>query len=279
MLKIRELIADGSLGDIQFIDSVRINLGLVQPDVDVLWDLAPHDLSIIDFILPTGCVPWACQRHGADPLGAGQACVGHLTFALANGAMAHVHVNWLSPTKIRQPMVGGSQRTLVWDDLNPQQRISVYDQGIEPRPAVVRGGPESLRHLLPGGRHVVAGAARTRGARPDGGRVRRQHPQQRPARTSGVAGLRVLSVLEAVSDSLSAAGNPASSSETNRNWRQADEYPARGQILVTGGAGTIGSTIVDQLLDAGAGRVDVLDNLVRGRRANLDRRWRAGGSS
>ena len=130
VLKIRELIADGSLGDILFIDSVRINLGLVQPDVDVFWDLAPHDLSILDFILPEGLRPVEVAAHGADPLGTGHACIGHLTFALPNDAMAHVHVNWLSPTKIRQLVVGGSRRTLVWDDLNPQQRLSVYDRGV-----------------------------------------------------------------------------------------------------------------------------------------------------
>ena len=72
MLKIRELIARGELGDILFVDSVRINLGLVQPDVDVFWDLAPHDLSILDFVLPGGLRPLGVAAHGADPLGAGQ---------------------------------------------------------------------------------------------------------------------------------------------------------------------------------------------------------------
>ena len=129
--KIREIIADGSLGDVLFIDSVRINLGLVQPDVDVFWDLAPHDLAIFDFILPGGLRPTGVTAHGADPLGAGRSCVGYLTLPLPGGAMAHVHVNWLSPTKIRQMVVGGTRRTLVWDDLNPQQRLSVYDRGVD----------------------------------------------------------------------------------------------------------------------------------------------------
>ncbi|OJU68319.1 MAG: oxidoreductase, partial [Microbacterium sp. 70-38] len=100
--KIRELIAEGALGDILYVDSTRINLGLVQPDVDVFWDLAPHDLSIIDFILPGGLVPTEVSAYGADPLGAGKACVGHLMTPLPNGGMVHVHVNWMSPTKIRQ---------------------------------------------------------------------------------------------------------------------------------------------------------------------------------
>ena len=120
-----------ALGEILFVDSVRINLGLVQPDVDVFWDLAPHDLSILDFILPGGLRPTGVAAQGADPLGAGKSCVGYLTLPLPGGAMAHVHVNWLSPTKIRQMVIGGSERTLVWDDLNPQQRLSVYDRGVD----------------------------------------------------------------------------------------------------------------------------------------------------
>jgi predicted dehydrogenase len=209
VLKIRELIADGSLGEILFIDSVRINLGLVQPDVDVFWDLAPHDLAILDFILPDGLRPMEVSAHGADPLGTGRACVGHLTFALANDAMAHVHVNWLSPTKIRQLVVGGSRRTLVWDDLNPQQRISVYDRGIsldrQSSAADRKASAISYRlgdtwsPALP--EHEALGQMVAEFAS--------SIWQQRPARTSGAAGLRVLSVLEAVSNSLSTDGRPS----------------------------------------------------------------------
>jgi predicted dehydrogenase len=129
--RIRDIVLSGELGEVLFVDSVRINLGLVQPDVDVIWDLAPHDLSILDVVLPGGLAPEGVAAHGADPLGAGRACVGYLTMPLASGAMAHVHVNWLSPTKIRQMVIGGTRRTLVWDDLNPQQRLSVYDRGVE----------------------------------------------------------------------------------------------------------------------------------------------------
>ena len=131
VLKIRELVEAGELGEILFVDSVRINLGLVQPDVDVFWDLAPHDLSILDFVLPGGLRPTGVSAHGADPLAAGKACVGYLSLPLPGGAMAHVHVNWLSPTKIRQMVIAGTRRTLVWDDLNPQQRLSVYDRGVD----------------------------------------------------------------------------------------------------------------------------------------------------
>lgn len=128
---IRQAVADGDLGDLQFIDSVRINLGLVQRDIDVIWDLAPHDLSIIDAILPAGDRIRSVAATGSDPVGAGQACVAYLTVELESGAIAHVHVNWLSPTKVRTMIVGGSRRTLVWDDLNPTQRVSVFDRGVD----------------------------------------------------------------------------------------------------------------------------------------------------
>jgi predicted dehydrogenase len=129
--RIRQLIRDGEIGDIQFVDSVRINLGLVQPDVDVLWDLAPHDLSILDFVLPDEVFPVAVAAHAGDPLGTGRACLAYLSLWLSNGALAHVHVNWLSPTKIRTTLIGGSRRTIVWDDMNPVARIMIHDRGVD----------------------------------------------------------------------------------------------------------------------------------------------------
>ena len=207
VLKIRELVAEGALGDILFIDSVRINLGLVQPDVDVFWDLAPHDLSVFDFILPGGLRPLGVSAQGADPLGAGKSCVGYLTLPLASGAMAHVHVNWLSPTKIRQMVIGGTRRTLVWDDLNPTQRVSVYDRGVDlvhqtavdtDRTAATiayRLG-DTWAPALPErealGQMVAEFASSIR--------------EERAPRTDGAAGLRVLSVLEAARRSLARDG-------------------------------------------------------------------------
>ncbi|ACZ31715.1 oxidoreductase domain protein [Xylanimonas cellulosilytica DSM 15894] len=201
VLKTHDLIEAGELGEILYIDSVRINLGLVQPDVDVFWDLAPHDLSIMDFILPGGLAPLAVTATGADPLDTGRACVGYLSMNLPGGAVGHAHVNWLSPTKIRQFVVGGSRKTLVWDDLNPQQRISVYDRGVdlaaktlEERTRVnvsYRIGDTwspalKEREALTGMVEEFAAAIRE-GRRP---------------RTDGDAGLRVLSVLEAARASL-----------------------------------------------------------------------------
>lgn len=211
VLKIRDLIAEGALGDILFVDSTRINLGLIQPDVDVFWDLAPHDLSIMDFVLPGGLATGSVSAHGSDPLGTGKACVGYLAMPLECGAMAHVTVNWLSPTKIRQMVIGGTQRTLVWDDLNPQQRISVYDRGVDIAAVSKETTPDrrdanisyrlgdTWSPALPE-REALAGVVAEFAAA-----IR----EERPARTSGEAGLRVLSVLDAAQRSLAAGGAPA----------------------------------------------------------------------
>jgi len=206
--RIRELVHSGALGEIQFIDSVRINLGLVQRDVNVFWDLAPHDLSILDFILPDGVHPLAVAAQGADPIGAGQACVGYLTLQLPGGSIAHVHVNWLSPVKVRTTTIGGSKRTLVWDDLNPAQRISVYDRGVDlADPAEL--GADDRRQAIVSYRSgdMVAPALPEREALQ--GVMTEFADCIRTGRTpvtDGWAGLRVLDILEAASRSLEFAG-------------------------------------------------------------------------
>jgi predicted dehydrogenase len=207
VLKIRELIEAGELGDILFIDSVRINLGLIQPDVDVFWDLAPHDLSILDFVLPGGLRPTGVAAHGADPLQAGRSCVGYLTLPLPDGAIAHVHVNWLSPTKIRQMVVGGSRRTLVWDDLNPQQRVSVYDRGVDlaqQSAATTDRTAATISYRLGDTWAPALPEREALGAMV--GEFATSIREGRPSRTDGAAGLRVLSVLEAASTSQARGG-------------------------------------------------------------------------
>ncbi len=208
--RIRELVADGTLGDLLYVDSARINLGLVQPDVDVFWDLAPHDLSILDYILPGGLEVATVAAHGADPLGTGKACIGYMSLPLAGGAIAHVQVNWLSPTKVRRMVIGGTHSTLVWDDLNPQQRLSVYDRGVElgrepGSHADARAAQVSYRlgdtwsPALPE-TEALAGVVTELAAA-----IR----EDRAPRTDGTAGLRVLAVLEATSRSLADNGTPA----------------------------------------------------------------------
>lgn len=206
--RIRELIVSGALGDIQFFDSVRINLGLVQPDVDVLWDLAPHDLSILDFVLPEGVTPVGVSAQAADPIGAGRSCVAYLTLHLSNGALAHIHVNWLSPTKVRTTMIGGSRRTILWDDLNPTARLAVYDRGVDLTPPDQL--TEDIRHRALVAYRVgdmVAPALQEHEAlRAVMAEFAASISEGRRPLTDGRAGARVLELLHAATRSLDAGG-------------------------------------------------------------------------
>lgn len=212
VLKIRELLAAGELGEILYIDSTRINLGLVQPDVDVFWDLAPHDLSILDFILPGGLHPVSVTAQGADPLGAGKACIGYLSMPLENGALAHVNVNWLSPTKIRQMVIGGSRKTLIWDDLNPQQRLSVFDRGVDlDRQEMIRTDSKNRKGATISYRLGDTWSPALSEFEPLGlmvGQFAASIRNSEPAPTDGQSALRVLRVLEKASVSLASGSTP-----------------------------------------------------------------------
>jgi predicted dehydrogenase len=206
VMKIRELVQDGTLGEILFVDSVRINLGLIQPDVDVVWDLAPHDLSVLDFVLG-GLAPLGVSATGADPIGAGKACVGHLQLPLSNGALAHIHVNWMSPTKIRQMVIGGSKRTLVWDDLNLVQRVSVFDRGVELIEQPADGEESAARRVAYRTGDTWSPALKEREAL--SAMVEEFAASIRAGRapvTSGDSGLRILQVLEAAGASMAQGG-------------------------------------------------------------------------
>jgi predicted dehydrogenase len=126
--KMRELIAEGALGELYYFDSVRVNLGLFQHDVNVIWDLAAHDLSIIRFLVDAA--PTTVNAVGTSHSGSGLEDVAYVTLRFDSDLIAHCHLNWLSPVKIRQTLIGGSERMLVWDDLVPDEKIRIYDRGI-----------------------------------------------------------------------------------------------------------------------------------------------------
>lgn len=127
--KMKALISAGELGDLYYFDSVRVNLGLFQHDVNVVWDLAPHDISIMNFLLDQ--LPQSVVANGADHLGNGLEDVAYLTFYFDNNLIAHIHINWLSPVKIRQTLIAGSKKMVVWDDNQPSEKVRVYNKGIE----------------------------------------------------------------------------------------------------------------------------------------------------
>jgi predicted dehydrogenase len=130
--KIRELISLGQLGDIYYYDAVRVNLGLFQHDVNVIWDLAIHDLSIIDYVLPAK--PVAISTTGISHIPGQPENVAYITLFFAGAQIAHVHVNWLTPVKVRHTLIGGSEKMILYDDLEPSEKLKVYDKGINVTP-------------------------------------------------------------------------------------------------------------------------------------------------
>jgi predicted dehydrogenase len=125
--KIRQLIDEKVLGDLYYYDSLRVNLGLFQHDNSVIWDLAPHDLSIMDYLIPGK--PEAVSATGEKHLN-GVEDVAFITIYFPHNVIAHVNVNWLSPVKVRTTLVGGENKMLVWNDLEADEKVKVYDKGV-----------------------------------------------------------------------------------------------------------------------------------------------------
>lgn len=126
--RIRSTIAEGLLGDIFYFDSVRVNLGLFQPDVNVVWDLAAHDFSILLNVLPER--PEAVAATGAKRASGAREDIAYISVFYPSGLIGHLHVSWLSPVKIRKTLIGGSEKMLVWDDLESDEKLKMYDRGV-----------------------------------------------------------------------------------------------------------------------------------------------------
>ena len=174
--KIKEIMDSGDLGDIYYVDSVRINLGLFQHDVNVVWDLAPHDLSIMDYLI--GRLPKSLSAFGTCHMDSKSDIedVAYLNLDFGDGLLASFHVNWLSPVKIRHFLVGGSRKGLVYNDLAADEKIKVYDRGI----TVSEDLASTARSVdqLPHGRRLVAEDRPDRAASGDGPPFCRVHPRR-----------------------------------------------------------------------------------------------------
>jgi predicted dehydrogenase len=200
--KIRELIAGGKLGDIYYYDSVRVNLGLFQHDVDVIWDLAVHDLAIINYTLQAQ--PSAVAATGMNHVAGGNEDIAYITVFFENNLIAHINVNWLSPVKVRRTLVGGSKQMIVYDDMEPSEKVKVYDRGI-----TITDSPEAVYKMLIGYRTGDMYAPRLDLA--EALRVEAEHFADciehgtRPI-TGGEAGLAVVRILEAASWSMKNRG-------------------------------------------------------------------------
>ena len=141
--KIKETLEEDGLGELYYFDSVRINLGLFQQDVNVVWDLAPHDISIMQYLLDSKKVKSVCA-HGISHTPSGIENIAYVTINFDNDLLAHFHVNWLAPMKIRRILIGGKDKMLVFDDVQPSEKIKIYDKGI----TVTNGSKESLYKTL-----------------------------------------------------------------------------------------------------------------------------------
>jgi len=203
--KIASLVSSGELGDIYYYDSVRVNLGLFQHDVNVIWDLAVHDLSIMDHVLPSR--PRAVSATGVSHVAGGHENIAYLTLFFDNNLIAHIHVNWLAPVKIRRTLIGGSQRMIVYDDLEPSEKIKIYDKGITVHSQPDQ--PDSVYQLLVGYRAGDMWAPQL--APTEALKIEVAHfvdciERGTAPLTDGASGLRVVRLVEAASASMAARG-------------------------------------------------------------------------
>jgi len=199
--KMKELVQSGELGDIMYFDSVRINLGLFQHDVNVIWDLAPHDLSIMSYLLSDKKVE-AVAAHGIANY-YNHENIAHISVYFSGNSFAHFHVNWTSPVKIRKMILGGKKKMLVFDDMENFEKIKVYDSGVEMK--TTESIHEALVQYRIGDMYspkVVATEALSLGAKEFLSSIK----ENRQPLTSGRDGLEVVKILKAAEESIKNRG-------------------------------------------------------------------------
>jgi predicted dehydrogenase len=212
--KMHELVESG-IGDMYYYDSVRVNLGLFQHDVSVIWDLAVHDLSILDYVLPEK--PVAVSAIGMNHVTGEPENIAYLTLFFESKLIAHIHVNWLAPVKVRRTLIGGSNKMIVYDDLEPSEKIKVYDKGITMSDSHTHG--EKVHQMLVGYRSGDMFAPRldlTEALKLELEQFISCIEQNAQLITDGQAGLRVVRILEAASRSLAQRGRIVELEEARR---------------------------------------------------------------
>jgi len=203
--KIKQLIDTGEIGQVYYYDGVRVNLGLFQKDVSVLWDLAVHDLSIMDYVL--GKHPVAVSCTGCNHIPGQPEDIAHMTLFFDGSLIAHLHVNWLSPVKLRRTLIGGSEKMIVYDDLEASEKIKVHNKGL-----VMEADQENLNQMLLRG-YRSGDVWSPQVDLTEALRVELLHFMQciegkeKPL-TDGRSGLRVVRILEAAEQSLRMRGAP-----------------------------------------------------------------------
>jgi predicted dehydrogenase len=205
--KIKDIIDSGELGDIYYYDSVRVNLGLFQHDVNVIWDLAVHDLSILEYIYPGK--PVAVSATGISHIDGATEDVAYLTLYYEEKMISHIHVNWLSPVKVRRTLIGGSQKMIVLDELEPSEKIKIYEKGI-----TVNREPEGIEKVYKllidyrSGDMLAPHIDNSEALRMEANHFVDCIENGRQPETSGESGLRVVRILEAASESMKQNGKP-----------------------------------------------------------------------
>jgi len=194
--KIRELVDEGALGKLYYYDSTRVNLGLFQHDINVIWDLAPHDLSIMDYLIKE--TPEAIVATGQTHLN-GFEDVAFITLYFPNKVIAHINVNWLSPVKVRTTLIGGEKKMLVWNDLEADEKIKIYDRGVQ---ITNRQGLYDLLVNYRSGDMWAPQLEQVEALRQELAHFVDCISNDQPPMNDGNAGLRVVKMLEAANESL-----------------------------------------------------------------------------
>lgn len=203
---IKSIIEKGELGDLIYYDSMRVNLGLFQQDVDVIWDLAAHDLSILNYVIPHKKL--AVSAAGSDYYGTHIVPKALLTIFMEENIIGHVNVSWLSPVKIRQTLIGGTAKMILYDDNNPAEKIKVYDKGVELTPT-----REELYHIKV--QYRIGDMYAPAFDNPEALAIEVEHfadciRNSKTPITDGIAGLEVVKMLVASKESLKLRGTPVS---------------------------------------------------------------------
>ena len=199
--KIRQMVDEGALGDLYYYDSLRVNLGLFQHDVNVIWDLAPHDLSIMDHVIKEKAE--AVVATGEKHLN-GVEDIAFITVYFPKRIIAHINVNWLSPVKVRTTLIGGEKKMLVWNDLEADEKIKIYDKGVS-----MSTNPSNLHQLLVSYRSGDMWAPQVEqieALRAETGYFLKCIEENKTPFNDGVNGLRVVRLLEAAEKSVSQRG-------------------------------------------------------------------------
>lgn len=209
--KIKELVQTGDLGDLLYFDAMRINLGLFQNDINVIWDLAPHDFSIMDFVI--GGQPDSISATGSCHIKAGIENIAYVMLRFPDELIAHFHFNWLSPVKIRHTLIAGSRKMIVYDDIEPTEKVRVYDRGVTTSRSENHIDKEAAYRTLVSyrtGDVWVPQLDSTEALQYVCTEFLSAIGEKRAPLTDGNAGLRVVRLLEAAQQSLACGGKPVS---------------------------------------------------------------------